>query len=98
MSKKEQTTFFSEVLSDKARREERNVIYPFPHKKQSWIMANDDFDTIGYGTLTFQTGKNDNIAMNINIETKYLSFHAGNSSRQAIASKTKCSSANSAMK
>jgi hypothetical protein len=70
VGKREQTTFLSEVLSNRARREERNVIQPFPHKKQSWIMANDDFEAIGYGTLTFQTGKNDNIIMVIAVDTK----------------------------
>lgn len=64
------------MLSDKARKEERNVIYPFPHKKQTWIMANDDFDSIGYGSLTFQTGKSDALLMAITIDFKYSSFHS----------------------
>ena len=33
-------------------------------------MANDDFDTIGYGTITFQSGKKDNIVMIIAIDIK----------------------------
>jgi hypothetical protein len=33
-------------------------------------MANDDFEAIGYGTLTFQTGKNDNILMVVSVDTK----------------------------
>jgi hypothetical protein len=70
MTKKEQTRFLSEVLSTKARKEEKNVIYPFPHRKQTWIMANDDFESIGYGTIIFQSGKNDNYLMIINIDTK----------------------------
>jgi hypothetical protein len=33
-------------------------------------MANDDFDAIGYGTITFQTGKNDNLILIVNIDIK----------------------------
>lgn len=77
MAKKEQITFLSEVLSDKARREERNVIYPYPHKKQTWIMANDDFQAIGYGTITFQTAKNDALALIVTIDFKYSPTYPG---------------------
>jgi hypothetical protein len=95
LTKREQTTFLSEVLSNRARREERNVIYPFPHKKQSWIMANDDFDALGYATLTFQTGKNDAIAMLVAVDVKYPPPHAGNYARAATASRTSRNWANS---
>jgi hypothetical protein len=33
-------------------------------------MANDDFDTLGYGTITFQSGKKDGIVMIIAIDIK----------------------------
>lgn len=33
-------------------------------------MANNDFSSLGYGTIIFQTGKNDNNMMIVNIDTK----------------------------
>ena len=33
-------------------------------------MANYDFDAIGYGTIIFQTGKNDNYMMVVDIDAK----------------------------
>ena len=68
-NKLEQTEnrFLSEILSSKARIEEINPIFPTPMKKQTWIMMNNDFEQIGYGSILFQVGKNDNRGLTINI-------------------------------
>ena len=48
------------------------MIVPNPNKKQSWMMINDDFQTMGYCSILFQVGKNDNRTLTVNIDTVYL--------------------------
>lgn len=61
----------AEALSSKARQEELNIVFPSPNKKQTWIMMNNNFDEIGYGSILFQIGKNDLRGLTININNEY---------------------------
>ena len=57
--------FLSEVLSHKARMTERNIIYPTPSNKTTWVMINNDFNLLGYGSILFQMGKHDNRGLTV---------------------------------
>lgn len=68
MSKGEQNEFLAEVFSNKSRKEEKNVIVPNPNRKQSWIILNDEFATLGYCSILFQVGKNDDRTLTVAID------------------------------
>lgn len=72
-NEKIESQFLAEILSSKARIEELNPIFPTHSKRQTWIMMNNDFDLLGYGSILFQVGKNDNRGLTININHEYLS-------------------------
>ena len=42
-------------------------MFPTASKKQTWIMMNNDFQELGYGSILFQIGKNDNRGLTISI-------------------------------
>ena len=67
--------FLGEILSSKARMEEVNPIFPTPNNRQTWIMMNNDFDQIGYGSIVFQVGKNDNRGLTVQLYNEYLSIN-----------------------
>jgi hypothetical protein len=71
MTKNDQNEFLTEIFSNKSRKEEKNVVVPNPAKKQSWLMVNDDFQTMGYGSILFQVGKNDSRTLTVNIDAQY---------------------------
>ena len=54
--------------------EEVNPIFPTPNKRQTWIMVNNDFDQIGYGSIVFQVGKNDNRGLTVQLYNEYFIY------------------------
>jgi hypothetical protein len=50
--------------------EEHNPVFPTPSKRQTWIMMNDDFDELGYGSILLQVGKNDNRGLTITVNNE----------------------------
>lgn len=88
LNQNEHHEFLAEVLSDKARKEERNVIFPNLNRKQSWIIINRDFESLGYNTILMQVGKNDNRCMTVEVDTQYAPPHSGSSRKTATKSRT----------